>query len=314
MYKPFLTVPLALLIFMLSACTSDDDINPEDNDAAFELIISDMTYNSSGAIFKVDPDSGIHTLLTDHGRFGLGPADVTVDENGIIYVAVAYSSSGPPEVVMVDPEDGTQTTISSGDYLKTSIHGIAADNSGNLLVTKGDVQLDRKPRLLKIDIATGEQTILSEGDKFFDVHDVATSEDGDIYVLGKGIMTVGSINYAVTTVFKIDPGTGEQHIVFQIQDRFFNEIEVDGGGSILVTGKSILRINPNDGSFDELIASDGHTFYNCITVSRSNEIYIVKTRSSFYRVGRVEADSGFVTTLSTESFNSLPTGMSIRYP
>jgi hypothetical protein len=144
----------------------------------------------------------------------------------------------------VDPDSGSEVTVSSGGYLKTSIYGIAVENNEYLLVTKGDVQYDRIPRLLRIHKIIGEESILSEDGTLLNVMDVVVSDDGDIYLLRAGILTLNNINCQVPTVFQIDPVTGDPTEIFKIKDYYCREMVLEPDESILIAGSAILPVDP----------------------------------------------------------------------
>ena len=138
---------ISLLVLILCSCEDTNSDYDENESLNYSLIVADYTSERYGAIISIEPDSGKQTIISTGGLFQMGPADVVIDENGYIFTTL----TSPPSIVKIDPDSGQQTLISSGDYLKYSIKGIAFDADGNILVTKGEVSLDRNPYLLRID-------------------------------------------------------------------------------------------------------------------------------------------------------------------
>lgn len=307
---------LVLLFICFVAC-NDENTNPEGEAKEFDLLIADLESENGGAIIKINPSTGTQTILSKNGRFQWGPQDIVIDDDGMIYISVSGVPGDPPEIVKVDPDNGTQTTISSGGYLKTSIQGIAFENSGKLLVTKGTVQLDRTPRLLRIDKITGEQEVLSQRDRFRNLYDVIVSENNEIYTLGTGIQTINNINYEVASLFKIDPVSGDQTELFQSIDYLLYQMAFHPDGSILAVGNAIIRIQPTTGQYEDIISSSEGVYFNAIAISESGDIFVTKhlccPRSDF-SICRVDVGNGDVKPLTFGSnYMEFPTGMAIQY-
>ena len=301
---------LLCLAFLVSC---DNNGKSDELATDFQIIVSDLTAGNNGAIMKVNPTTGTLSVITEGGRFQTGPADVVVDKDGMIYTPVNDVPGSPPEIVRVDPDSGSQVTISAGGYLKTTIDGIAVENDEYLLVTKGEVNGDRIPRLLRVHKITGDQTILSQGGLLHNVYDVVVSDDGDIFVLGQGIQTNNNVNYVVPAVFRIDPLTGDPAELFKIMDGYFYEIALEPDGSILIAGSAVLRIDPGSGEYEELVSTIENLTFKGITVSDQGEIFVAQKTSYSCTLGRVVADSGIVRVISYSGQLDYPSGMDLMY-
>jgi hypothetical protein len=110
-------------------------------------------------------------------------------------------------VILVNPDTGAQTVVSTGGYLNTitnSARGIAVEFDGHILVTDAAIALADGSIIggvVRIDPATGAQTLLSRGGLLFQPLSVDVVADGAIVVTDR----VG--------VVRIDPVTGAQNLI-----------------------------------------------------------------------------------------------------
>ena len=309
---------LVVLLFIVLIACSDEDTVPEVTEKNFDIIRADLLSGDHGAIIKIDPDSGTQTIISENGRFQRGPVDVVIDETGAIFTTVSDVPGSPPEIVKVDIVSGTQTTVSSGGFLKATIKGIAVENDENLLVTKGYIQFDVIPKLLRINKITGEQEVVSEGGQFRNVYDVIVSKNKDIYVLGTGIKKIGNINYEVPTLFEIDSETGAQSILSQIEDLDLNfyDIALDIEGNIIAIGNAIILIHPESGIYETLIPKTQNDSYGAIAITDGGEIFVSRhycCPSSNFSICRVDVENGSVEPFSLGHHLESPSGMTINY-
>jgi len=85
-----------------------------------DIYTSDIYYNN--AIIKVDPTTGIQSILTQYGPFE-DPRDLVVDLSGRLAV-VDENVSSPGKVIIVDTATGTPTVLTEGELL-VDPYGIA---------------------------------------------------------------------------------------------------------------------------------------------------------------------------------------------
>ena len=130
------------------------------------LVISAGGASGNGALLRVDPATGVRTLLSDFGDVAQGPLvspfGVTVDASGQILVVGGGGTSGLGTLLRVDPTTGARTLLSDfGDGaqgpLGGTLRGVAIEASGQILVTDQSTGA-----LWRVDPATGVRTLLSD--------------------------------------------------------------------------------------------------------------------------------------------------------
>jgi streptogramin lyase len=150
---------------------------------------------------------------------------IAVDSNGTILVADAgaWDVSGDGKIIGINPSTKEQWVISSDVYLDDP-YGIALEASGNILVTDGRAG---PAEVLRIDRASGNQSVVSTGGELINPDDIAVGPDGWIYLADAG----DGAGYG--GIIKINPFTGEQSYVEPrgIHDAV-SGIAVDGTGRI----------------------------------------------------------------------------------
>jgi hypothetical protein len=309
--------------FLILACTKDDnDSGSNVESSKFNLIVADITAETGGAIISINPITGEQTIISTGGLFWMGPSDVAIDENGLIFT----TDVGRWAITKIDPVDSSQTLISSGGFLKNSIQGIACIGNGKLLVTKGDVSGDRTVLLLRIDIITGEQEVLSEGGEMVHIDDVTVSNKGAIYVSGQGIVTIGEINYTTAAIFQIDPTSGEQTEVFKSMDLTYTrlgQIDIDNKGNILAIAYdpekgsgTIISINPLTGQHSVIVPSEREIYFNGISCAANGDVYVTRNitfSGTNNSICRVNLENGTLEPFSYDGYLENPNGMDILY-
>ena len=159
-----------------------------------------------GAIVRVDPATGAQTLVSGGGRL-VDPAGLALAPDGAIFVVENVGLDGNPEVLRIDPATGAQTVVTSGDKLCYPF-GIAIEPAGTLVVTEyGDLLGGSEPidcpqdlgAVLRVNPASGEQTLLSAGPPFLrNPFGVTVAPDGSILVVnqtggGAAVMRVNAL-------------------------------------------------------------------------------------------------------------------------
>jgi HYR domain/NHL repeat len=136
-----------------------------------------------GAIIRVNPVTGVQTVVSSGGSF-FDPAGVAVSSTDQLLVADFNSFFGGGDacgggigaVFRVDPSTGAQTVIAVGGPLTIGSltnqvappRAVALESNGDILVTSNifgrfDCSPSQPGAILRIDPATGSQTILSLG-------------------------------------------------------------------------------------------------------------------------------------------------------
>ncbi len=139
--------------------------------------------DSNGALFRVDPKSGVRTVLSDFGNpaqgaLGEEPFGVAVEAAGPILVMDANAGTDRKGALFrVDPKNGARTVLSDFGNPAQGPEGVvrdipfpfidvAVETSGHILVTAIDTGTDKKGVLFRVESTSGVRQILSDfGDK-----------------------------------------------------------------------------------------------------------------------------------------------------
>jgi len=190
---------------------------------AGQILVADLdAFSQAGAIFRVDPVTGVQTTLTQGDNFyflqGLAIAPAGTPNDGDIYVtSVGDGASITSKLIKVDPATGVQTVISSAGNFNYPV-GMAVESDGNILVVDAKAKL-----VIRVNPGTGVQTVLSDaanggqGTPFLLPTHVALDAAGDLYV------SDGKVNAGANErlLFKVDKSTGARTII--TQDGFFEQ-------------------------------------------------------------------------------------------
>ena len=261
----FFFIPLILICFY--SCEKDNTTS--EKKPSYVYVVDYGIY--SKGIIKINTENGSQESLTN----GIGyPSDICIDVDDTIFVSLF----DPASIVNVEPDSGKANTISSGNLLKSSTDGICLDYDNNLLVAKGVVQFDKTPRIIKVDRNTGSQSVLSEAGLFYNVADVLVTSDGNIYAAGTGIYDNNGYKYTAGALFKIDRVTGEQTTVFINKDyNSIQRISEDVDGHIYAaTMNALIRINPSNGNYNEILTPKDNIRYISVACSNSGDVYIIQ--------------------------------------
>ena len=135
-----------------------------------ELLVLNIAFPSQ--IVRVNPQTGAQYVVSQ-GGYLKNPQAITVGGNDIYItdVATADGNFGVGRILRVDGLTGNQTVVSTGGYLVGPV-GIAMDAKGQLIIgdpyTVNPLSLDLvnggyDGAIVRIDPATGEQTLLARG-------------------------------------------------------------------------------------------------------------------------------------------------------
>jgi hypothetical protein len=147
--------------------------------------------NRRGAIIKVNPVTGVQTLISQNGPdFGTNfndPTGIAIDANGNIIVADPNATpSGRGALIKVNPVTGLQSIISQDSPdLGPHFHnptGLAIETNGNILVIDSTTGPRNIGAIVRVDPSTGIQTEISNGGKFHHPTGITIGSDGFIYV------------------------------------------------------------------------------------------------------------------------------------
>jgi DNA-binding beta-propeller fold protein YncE len=118
-----------------------------------------------GKVVRVDPRTGAQSLVSQQGSFAWPLGLATAPDGGIV---VANECGGQAGLVRVDPVGGGQTPITSNgpqDVLVTP-ERVAFDPGGAVLVTDFNVGPDADGGIVRVDPATGQQSLVRAGELF----------------------------------------------------------------------------------------------------------------------------------------------------
>ena len=248
---------------------------------AGDVVVSDYT---SGAIFRVNPVTGIQTMISSGGGL-VNPHGIAIESSGSILVAerssqtilrinpvtgsqttvstggsfvsivdleleasgqILVSDVGSQAIFRVDPVTGVQSTVSSGVNLDNLLRGIAVESNGDILAVNNNV--------VRIDPVSGLQTVIASGSNFQASANITVKASGNILVADREAFT------PLGGVIRVDGVTSTQTAVSS-GGNFVDPygIAVETNGQILVsdyTTDSIYRVDPVSG-VQSLVSSGG---------------------------------------------------------
>jgi hypothetical protein len=145
-----------------------------------QILVADLDANVSGAVFRVDPGTGVAATLSTGGEFyWLGGVAVSTNA-GSETIRVTDHGDGtahrPPAVIAIDPVSGAQTVLATNGYLRHP-DGLAVNASGNIIVA------DSLAKALIMVDQSGNQTLLTPNAPFaFPTHVAIDPVSGDYFV------------------------------------------------------------------------------------------------------------------------------------
>jgi DNA-binding beta-propeller fold protein YncE len=131
--------------------------------------------------------------------------------------------------------------------------GLTIDLNGDILVTAVP-ESQRTGVVVRVNVATGSQTLISLGGHLVSPFGIAVDVDGHIFVT-----SLGAVGIRPGEIIQVDPRTGSQSVVSS--GDYLSQptgIAISPYHNLLVTdniGHSVIRINPATGA-QALVASD----------------------------------------------------------
>src|SRR2546426_1087234 len=129
-------------------------------------------------------------------------------------IVVADPSAGPSgsgALFLINPSNGTQTLISSGNLLTETV-GAVIEANGTIVAT------DRIKGIVRVDPATGGQTLLSAATATNDFFGIARDNNGDFIVADSGLNSDKTLLVPPGIpgrIIRIDKTTGAQSVIAQ---------------------------------------------------------------------------------------------------
>ncbi len=175
----------------------------------------DITVTAGGAILvtvaptglvRIAPGDGAQTVLASPATFGGDtPAGVTAAGERI-YLSLQGTD---PRVVEIDENGAVLRTVTRGGLL-TLPAGMAVGPDGALYVCETiPLMALAGGALVRVDLATGTQTLVASGEPLYGPFQLAFAADGSIWSVQHGIASTRRQGCVVRT----DPGTGASEVV-----------------------------------------------------------------------------------------------------
>lgn len=176
------------------------------------IVVDQNAFGGAGGLIRVDAATGGQTIISAGGAFA-NPTGVALDANGDIIVADRGPGTyfGTGYIFRVNPTTGAQTLVSSGGYFLDP-NTVAVDTNGDIFVADNNCcggAYGIGGGIIRVDPATGAQTLISSGGSFLDPFGVAIDANRDVVLADPcGFCLSGGVG----VVFKIAPATGAQII------------------------------------------------------------------------------------------------------
>jgi DNA-binding beta-propeller fold protein YncE len=159
-----------------------------------KLVVADLgePNRKDGAVIRVDPRTGVQSLLSSGGEF-FDPAGIAVAPDGQIYVVDNRAPDNDGAVIRVDPRSGAQTLVTErssapGRGELDLPFGIAVESDGKLVVANRESPASLPllcqilGKVVRVDPATGRQTTVSSAGHIAWPLGLAVRPDGKIVV------------------------------------------------------------------------------------------------------------------------------------
>jgi len=122
---------------------------------------------SGGGVIRVNPVTGTQTVVSpDH--FFVSPQGIAIAGNGDQFV-VDSGCCGGSGVILVNPVSAEQMVVASSTSPSSPLaspHGIAIETAGYLLVVDSKCCMNGHGGVIRVSLATGAQTVVSQGQGF----------------------------------------------------------------------------------------------------------------------------------------------------
>jgi hypothetical protein len=230
-----------------------------------QLYVTDLeAAGGQGAIFRVDPNTGVATILASSGYIN-GPNAIAF-VNGFVYVADAgVNQNGVVHNIVRIDSQGNQTLITDGpDRIDGGTNGTFFVVPTGMVPGPGDtVYLADEPggfqgpssgALWQVNVDTGQQMEINKGGFFNHPVDVAIDAGGNVLVANTGT----NANGVAGSLFKINPLNQFQTSIVSTFGPFSGTNSVEAGeSSTIFVGAfadgdkpgSVLTVNPTFGTY-----------------------------------------------------------------
>lgn len=242
--------------------------------------------SGSGSVIKIDPVTGIQTIVSSGGYFSY-PRGIAFATNGdILIVDLTTQTNGA--VIRVDPLSGSQELITTNSLFRSPV-GIAVFPSGVIIVSDVNAY-GTSPynypsiaggALFRVDQENGAQSLISKDTYFFDPGFVGIEPSGDLVVADYNSFSGGvtGCGGGKGAIIRVNPITGAQTIVTI-------------GGPISGCGLTNQNFPPNAGI---AVSTNGIIYWGAVGIACTNspgaiirvDTAGVKTVFAYGSMGRV---------------------------
>jgi DNA-binding beta-propeller fold protein YncE len=261
------------------------------------LVVADLGVPNAkdGAIIRVDPLTGVQTLVSSGGEF-YDPAGIAVAPDGQLYVVDNRAPDNEGAVIRVDPRTGAQTLVTERSDLPGRNEldlpfGIAIESDGNLVVANR-VSADQIPpncqplgKVVRVNPVTGLQQEIGNAGSIAWPLGIAVAPDGGILVPNECPRGGG--------VIRLDPLLGDQAEITPNGEQDVlvtpERIAFDPSGALLVSDFNlgpdrdggIVRVDPQGGEQTLVRAGDlfNHPLGIAVVVNRPPSAALTVDRS-----------------------------------
>jgi hypothetical protein len=275
-----------------------------------QLYVTDLQAFGTGAIIRVDPNTGQQSLVTK-GQLIDGP-NALAWVNGYLYVANEADGSGTVHtVVQVDPNTGAQTLISDGSNGGFTVPtGMEPGSSDNVYVSDepGGANGAEPGGVWQVDLATGNQTAITWGNLINHPVDVAQDENGNLLVIN----VVANLQTQLSKVIRVYPADADpvngtnQSLVYQETAPYpLDGVTEDQNSGMIYTGSISYTTTPA-----ELFAVNPTTQTQTV-VTTGGQLSQIEGMDVYHPVEQVTAASS--TTAVSSSANPQSVGQAVTW-
>lgn len=262
--------------------------------AAVTLNPGDIVVANAGNVVVIDPQTGNVTIVACcvSGAFG-----IALDANGDIIVSDRFFAS----IIRIDPDTGSQTTISSGGLLLQPV-GLAIAGNGDILVADMDTCCGPGTgNIVRVNPITGIQTLVSSGGDFVDPVGIDIEANGSLL----------AADFNARKLFRIDPGTGSQTTLAAFfPDGEPYDVVVAPDGAILIVdhnARAVIKIDPVTGAPTTI--TSGGLFDQPVGIALENTGNILVADITLSSIIRVDPATGSQTIVASGLTN--PWGIAV---
>jgi uncharacterized delta-60 repeat protein len=259
-------------------------------------------------IYEVDYETGQQSVIPDTYNL-YGPTEIVTSPSGRVFIANLHGD----EILEFDYTNNSVQTFAHSIYLEAPDEGspnesldgpigIDFDSDGNLIVAN-----KYGNSIIRIDLETQEQSLISRGGLLTEPFDVAVDKDGNFLVT----------NGPSRSVVKIDRISGTQSTLSS--NGFFSfpdDIIVLRDGRILVSDSingQVIKIIPDDGS-QEIVAYGGFlNSPNSLTEAIDGSLIVADGQSGIIRIDLDAETESAQTLISEDGLFISPEGATLVY-